>query len=343
MRIAAISTAALLAAGGFIMVQAVSAEAGGVTRYVAPTGDDSENDCTVIANPCKTINHAVDEADTNDTVSIAPGRYDESVHIRKSLTLVGAGVSGGNKTTVDGNQDGGVSIWIDGSDSDSTPVVTVSHLDVSGNEDNDGIEVDFGSAIVKDSVVSNNDGDGIQAGPGSTVTVNDSTVSNNGGNGIVVNGQTEVDRPSDAHATVSASDTVARVADSDVSNNNLGGVEGLFADIIVDDSIVNANGNGGVVIGGDGTATINRSTLDGDRAVGSRRKRCWVPASPASSAAPCTSTSRRCTARPTTACSRSSPPSPSRTARSSGRRAWPAICSGSHRLLSRSAISRYRR
>ncbi len=61
------------------------------TRYVATTGDDTFNDCRVVAEPCKTVQHAVDVACAGDVVQVAGGTFPEQVSIPKNLTVVGAG------------------------------------------------------------------------------------------------------------------------------------------------------------------------------------------------------------------------------------------------------------
>lgn len=53
-------------------------------RYVAPEGDDSDNECSRSDHPCATIQHAVDEADAGDEVRVATGVYTD-VHLRPSI------------------------------------------------------------------------------------------------------------------------------------------------------------------------------------------------------------------------------------------------------------------
>ncbi len=53
-------------------------------RYVMPTGDDRENNCTQSAFPCKTISHAVGQAAALDKIFVAQGIYRESDTIRIS-------------------------------------------------------------------------------------------------------------------------------------------------------------------------------------------------------------------------------------------------------------------
>ena len=66
------------------------------TRYVANGGSDTGN-CEVEARPCETIAHALDVADSGDTIEIAAGNYgpaasapDTGLTIDKEISLVGA-------------------------------------------------------------------------------------------------------------------------------------------------------------------------------------------------------------------------------------------------------------
>jgi hypothetical protein len=44
-------------------------------RYVASNGSDNSNDCTDSANPCATIQHAVDVAAPGDEIKVVGGTY----------------------------------------------------------------------------------------------------------------------------------------------------------------------------------------------------------------------------------------------------------------------------
>lgn len=75
----------ILCLGGHTLAQ--------TTRYVAPTGSNTGNDCTQPGNPCETIVHALNEANTNDIIELAPGEYTQSqsggLLISKSITIQG--------------------------------------------------------------------------------------------------------------------------------------------------------------------------------------------------------------------------------------------------------------
>ncbi|MFQ6099686.1 MAG: right-handed parallel beta-helix repeat-containing protein [Anaerolineae bacterium] len=63
------------------------------TRYVAPAGEDAQNNCRMDWKPCATVQQAVDQALAGDTVKVAQGTYTGSganvVSITESLTLQG--------------------------------------------------------------------------------------------------------------------------------------------------------------------------------------------------------------------------------------------------------------
>jgi len=96
--------ASLLARGRFLLVAAIllgafgafgtlgigNAVVNAATLSVATTGTDS-NTCGASGTPCLTIQQAVNNAASGDTVSVAAGTYIGQVAIAKNLTLTGAG------------------------------------------------------------------------------------------------------------------------------------------------------------------------------------------------------------------------------------------------------------
>lgn len=139
--------AGALAVFGVALATGVPAQAAATTRYVNaanPAATDTDNNCANQAVPCKTIQYAVGRANAGDKISIGSGTYDESVDVRISLTIVGAGSTGSGRTTVAGNGEA-PSIYVDGIDTATTPDVTLENLDVSGNTADEGVRVEEGS------------------------------------------------------------------------------------------------------------------------------------------------------------------------------------------------------
>src|SRR5262245_9405830 len=66
-----------------------------INRFVALAGVDTANSCTSAAQPCATIQHAVDAAGSGDTIQIASGVYNQRVRIesKTDLTLEASGVT----------------------------------------------------------------------------------------------------------------------------------------------------------------------------------------------------------------------------------------------------------
>lgn len=60
------------------------------TRYAAPNGDDTLNNCRVAGQPCATIAHAVGQATFIDEVHVAEGTYFEyDIALNKNIRLIG--------------------------------------------------------------------------------------------------------------------------------------------------------------------------------------------------------------------------------------------------------------
>jgi hypothetical protein len=57
------------------------------TRYVGTDGVDTGNDCTAMASPCRTVQHALDKANLDDEILVATGIY-TGVQARNSMTQV---------------------------------------------------------------------------------------------------------------------------------------------------------------------------------------------------------------------------------------------------------------
>ena len=65
----------------------VTAKATVGTRYVSTQGNDTDNNCRVATNPCRTVARGVSQASTGDEVHIAVGNYQETVEMAINTTL----------------------------------------------------------------------------------------------------------------------------------------------------------------------------------------------------------------------------------------------------------------
>ncbi len=119
------------------------------TRYVAPNGSDAGNDCLDDLAPCRTIQHAINQAFGGETVQIAAGTYVENVILAKNVTLQGADAA---TTFVDGS--GGAARVIR---MDYSPFydVTIRNLSIHGGQG--GIRASGGALLLENSRVYDND------------------------------------------------------------------------------------------------------------------------------------------------------------------------------------------
>ena len=145
-------------------------EVGQGPRYVATSGVDV-GDCTDLANPCRTVQYAVDVAEPSDEVRVAGGLYNESrcyyrddqppgwIYINES----GRTPTGRVPTTLDPQGSGNV-IFITGG---VTP--TVSGLRITHGQPH-GIEISNASPIIQDNLISDNSASGVFLGSWPTGT-----------------------------------------------------------------------------------------------------------------------------------------------------------------------------
>ncbi|HET8589979.1 MAG TPA: right-handed parallel beta-helix repeat-containing protein [Nakamurella sp.] len=284
LRVATIGVTILTTGTGALLSGAVPAFAAGQTRFVAPTGDDTDNDCLMQEAPCLTIQHAVDRADPGDTISLAAGEYPQNATISIPLTVTGAGA---DRTTIEGSGD--PTITVEGIDAETPLTVAMQDLAVSNNGDDDGIDVVAATVALQDCQVSGNDGDGVSLLPaetaGATATISGCSIDDNGRDGVGVDGggtvtvdHSTISRNGDGGVVVDSGEAAVRT--SALDHNQGAGVvaDGPGASIAITDSTISntqpftdREGNafgGGVLVFPGGDATIDASTVAGNTGQG---------------------------------------------------------------------------
>ena len=173
------------------------------TYYVATTGSDVTGDGSA-SNPWATIQYAIDQVSSGDTITIATGTYNESINIDKSLTVVSA--SGAPSTIIDA-QGADFGILISGIGTVATiDGFTVRNYEVAGivagafslSED-DPTEVHILNNIVEEPLPEDSHNNCIQVGDGTTGTITGNEVRGAylisedwSGSGIIVAGSSDV-------------------------------------------------------------------------------------------------------------------------------------------------------
>ncbi len=220
--------------------------------YVAPDGDDgtaeAPNDCRSEARPCLRINYAISLADPGRTVQLAPGRYVEfytgittTVYIDKALTLRGAGA----ESTIIQVHDS----WT-GVTAISDEEIVIEGVTIEGGGP-DGVGYGAllgGPVILRDSVIRNNQGGGIDAFDG--VSIENVAILGNEEFGIYVH----------------SSGTPVTIKNSLIADNQGFGVQ-IGVDCIVSIVETTIRGNrfpSAVAIGNSGILNVQRSTISGN-------------------------------------------------------------------------------
>jgi len=154
------------------------------TWYVATTGSDVTGDGTS-GNPYATIQHAVDQSNSNDTVSVAAGTYYENVECSQTLYIVGENAE---TTIIDA---GGVakSLWVRSAPGTNGEISGFTFTNCgAGSSDgviNGGIVLDTegsGSWIVRNNILTGHAENGIVTFDGSRIERN--IITGCGANGV---------------------------------------------------------------------------------------------------------------------------------------------------------------
>lgn len=205
--------------------------------------------------PKKTINNASNAVDTNGTVYVSSGTYNEHLNISRSLSLIGQNTS---YPIIDGTLNGRV-VLVSG----SINVNIINFIIRNGLGD-------YGSAIYTynsnvnliNSTVSGNNatsGGAIYAGPGSKLSIVNSTLSSNYGN----NGGT-IYTDSSSDLTILNS-----VFSGNIAEYYGGAIYAISTPVNINNSIFNGNTaiKGGAIYKNSGNLIITNSNLSGNTAV----------------------------------------------------------------------------
>jgi len=159
-----------------VMVTCVKPELGPATYHVATTGDDVAGDGSE-GNPWATINHAISQAASGDTIIVHDGTYVENVGVNKSLTI--QSMNGAAVTIVQAaNIDDHVFEVM-------ANLVIIRGFTVSNGRNADGIRLYHSSDNTIESNICSNNGTGIRLSNDSNRnTIQDNTCSDNDHGGI---------------------------------------------------------------------------------------------------------------------------------------------------------------
>lgn len=243
------------------------------TRYVAQDGNDSNNNCTQITLPCRTIAHAVGQASFGDEVRIARGAYTANgVPVNDTVILSGGWAPGflsqgePHETRISGNNSGLIFNIAPGSA--VRPVFSNLTLENGRNQVGPGGAVVVGNAaqprferVIFQSNQATGAGGAIYAASNAVVTIQRSQFISNsvtGGSGGALHSVNSV-------VTIRQSEFVANTAVSGgalaINGGQLLAENNLF-------HLNQASSNGGAVFLGSGQMTLWNNTLIGNTAVG---------------------------------------------------------------------------
>lgn len=254
----------------------------GATRYVNPTGDDTENDCLDWTMPCQTIAHALAEANAFDAISLSSGTFAESaLSVAEDILIFGVGA---DVSVIDAQQVDRVLSITNGISATICSVAVINGLALGG--DGGGI-LNEGTATLFNTRIANNvadQGAGIRAVQGTTTTLLSSTVEENAatqiGGGIANDGTlTVTDSTFRSNTAVVAAGAIGNfgtlsILDSNfISNSSPGpaGAGGAIATgmpVTITTSLFDANsaGTGGAIAAG-ASVSITGSTVSNNTAV----------------------------------------------------------------------------
>ncbi len=254
----------LVAAIGLPLVPVGSFAAPQARTYVSAQGSDG-NPC-LVSSPCRTFQAAFALTNAGGEIFVLNSANYGAVTITKAVTITSEGAIAGVLATT------GAGITINAGASD---VINLRGLDIDGGKTGaTGIQFSSGSALnVQRSVIRNFTGSGINFAPtgASSLFVSDTMLSNNQGNGILVSSGAAAVKaaltrvPANGNGVgvlASGSNVTWTVADA-VTSNNTYGIGANAAAVMVRNSAVSSNSVGiaadqnAIVRVGQSTVTAN--------------------------------------------------------------------------------------
>lgn len=232
------------------------------TWYVKVGGNDA-NDCATPATACASINGALAKPGfvEGDTIKVAIGTYtgtgNEVVLIEKDVTLSGGWdttfASQSGMSTVDGeNTRRGITILV--------ASVTVKRFSIQNGSDGyggSGVYSDGGLAV-EESIIANNNNQGIQNGPNGTMLIKNVKITNNFGSsagGVLASG------------TVTIEDS--QITDNSTTDSTNGSAITVYGSLTIHNSTISNNHGGyAAIYSSVGTANLLQVTLSNNERYG---------------------------------------------------------------------------
>src|ERR1700694_1529284 len=240
--------------------------------FVATNGSDTGNNCSNQGAPCATISHAVSQAGSNDTISVAAGTYHETVTVPSSASLSIAG-AGATATRVDGMAAGSV-FTVNG----GAPV-TLTGLAVPNGPSTAGAGiVNIGTMTLDDDIISANTASNSgSAAPGGgianvgTMTLIDDTIS---GNSVLSDNSTAIaGGVYNVNTMTITNSVISNNRAASITGNSLGGGLANLANLtLTNDTIsgnsvpVGPNAGGGGIISAGPSLIVTSDTISGNSA-----------------------------------------------------------------------------
>jgi hypothetical protein len=209
-----------------------------------------------------TIQAALDDANSNNTIEVSDGTYDESITFPSNKKIILQSANGPSSTIIRGN-DGSSTVTLESSLEGTTlEGFNITHL--STNEGG-GTYIYSGYLIINNCTISGNNSSYIYGGGGicnfyGNLTITGSTISNNSTNNYGHGGGIY---NSDGNLTVTGS-TI-----SDNTGSDGGGICNWSGNLTITGSTISDNtgsddGSGGGIFNNDGTITISTSIISGN-------------------------------------------------------------------------------